>query len=338
MRDRVNAVATQERALLSSSLYYQDEGMWIPLPAWAQFLLDMGFALATQDDPGNRIVAGLALPMRSYAAPLIATGVIAGRLSLLAQNNDALERFEQIRALPVGTTLAYRKIGKRVKGFFNGIEEAKEYPMILLRTNDGLYKIPSTLALQLNIPATVSKSLPRKSNRRTKTALPPFLSLLLGQERARAVMLQSHLDCVIIGPIARLTAEINETRFAVQDTGAGFAPGTLQDILRARRLAKETESYRSELYYTHTREFEGKRQEIPAFVIFDGAVSFLKWRDWWRYSNWVVLLDQTETDFDTAIHTFNEECVKNEVKKANLGTPLGPPSRMPVAVYQEERT
>lgn len=313
--------------------------MWIPLPAWARFLLDMGFALATQDDPGNRIVACLALPIGSYGAPLIATGVIAGRFSLLAQNNDALERFEQIRALPLGTTLAYRNIGRRIKGHFDGIEEAKEYPMILLRTNEGLlYKIPSTLALQLNIQATVSKSLPRKSNRKTKTALPPFLSLFLGQERAMAVMLQSHLDCVIIGPIARLTAEITETRFAVRDTTRGFVPGTLQDVIHARRLAKETESYRSELYYTHARELEEKRQEIPVFVIFDGAVSFLKWRDFWRCSNWVVLLDQTETDFDTAVHTFNEECVKNEVKKANLGISLSPPSRMPVAVYQEDRT
>ncbi len=332
----MNAVATQERAILPGSLYYQQEERWTPLPAWTQFLLDLGFALATQEDPGNRIVAGLALPIRSYAAPFIATGVIAGKLSLLDQNNDALERFEQIRALPIGTSLAYRKIGKRIKGLFDGVEEAKGHFMILLRTNNELYKIPSTLALQVDIPAALSKSLPRRSNRRTKTALPPFLSLFLGQERARAVVLQSHLDCVIIGPIAQLTAEITETRLAVQDTTGGFAPGTLQDIIRARRLAKETESYRSELYYTHTRELEGKRQEIPVFVIFDGAVGFLKWRDFWRCSNWVVLLDQTEADFDTAVHTFNEECVKNEVKKANLGISLSPPSRMPVVVYQED--
>src|SRR5713101_5121097 len=170
-RNRVNAVATQERALLPGSLYYQQEERWTPLPAWTGFLLDLGFTLATQDDLGNRIVAGLALPIRSYAAPFIATGVIAGKLSLLAQNNDALERFEQIRALPVGTPLAYRKTGKRIKGLFDGVEEAKGHFMILLRTNDELYKIPSALALQVDIPA-VSKSLPRRSNRRTKTALP----------------------------------------------------------------------------------------------------------------------------------------------------------------------
>lgn len=335
----MDAVAIQDRTLPPSNLYYLHKGKWILLPTWSRFSLDLGFALATQDNSRCRIVAGLALPIRSYVASFIAVGVIAGKLSLLSQNDDALQRFEQIRSLPKGTPLTYRKIGKRIKGVFHGIEEVNGHSMILLcTTNDGLYMIPSTSALQIDIPATVSKSLPKRSNRRTKTAVPPFLSHFLGQEIAGAVALQSHLDCVIIGPTAQLTTEITETRIAVQDTTEKFVPGILQDIIRPRRLVKETEAYRSELYYTHTREFEGKRQEIPNFVIFDGAMSFLKWRDFWRHSNWVVLLDQTETDFDTAIHTLNEECVKNEVEKANLRIPLSPPHRMPVVVYQEGRT
>jgi hypothetical protein len=333
----VNAVATQERAIRPSSLYYQHKEGWLPLPAWAKFLLDLGFVLATQSNSGNRIVAGLALPIRSYAAPFIATSIIAGKLSLLTEINDAAERFEQISSLPIGTPLIYRKIGKRIKGIFDGIEEVKGCVMILLRAYDELYKIPSALALQVDIPSTVPKSLPRRSNRRTKTAIPPFLSLFLGQERAKAVVLQSHLDCMIIGPIAPLTAEVTGTKLAVQDSTGAFVPGTFQDIIRVQRLAKEAESYRSELYYTHMRELEEQRQENPVFVIFDGAASFLKWRDFWRYSNWVVLLDQTEADFTTAVHTFNEDCVKNEVKKADLSIPLSPPSRMPIAVYQEDR-
>ena len=194
----MNDVDPQERAVLSESLYYQYKERWIPLPAWAQFFFDLGFAITTQLDSANRFVTGLALPIRSYAAPLLATGVIKGQLSLPTQINDALKRFEQIRALPIGTPLTYRKIGKRIKGFFDGIEEAKGHFMILLHTNDELYKIPSKLALQVDIPATVSKSLPIRSNRRTKTAIPPFLSMFLGQEKARLTMLQSHLDCVII--------------------------------------------------------------------------------------------------------------------------------------------
>ena len=328
----------QERAVIAENLYYQYKGSWMPLPSWAQFFLDLGFAISAQSDSQNRIVAGLALPIRSYAAPLLATGIITGQFSLSTQTKDALKRFEWISSLPIGTPLTYRKTGIRIKGFFDGIEEAKGQFMILINTNNGLYKIPSTLALQVDIPPTVSKPLLLRSNRRTKTPIPPFLSLFLGQEKANLAMLQSHLDCVIIGPIGRLTAEISETRLAIQETKVGFVSGVLQDIIRPRRLSKETESYRSELYYTHMREIEEKRQEFPVFVIFDGAAGFLKWRDLWRYSNWVVLLDQTEADFDTAVNTFNEECVKNEVKKANLGGHLDLPSKMPFAIYQEERT
>lgn len=335
----MNAVTTQERATLSENLYYQHKERWISLPTWAQFFLDLGFALAPQDNPKSRIVTGLALPIRSYAAPLIATGIITGRLSPLVQSNDALKRLEQIRTLSIGTPLAYRNTDRRVKGSFGGVEEMDDgSSMILLCAGNERYMIPSRLALQVDLRPEASGPLVKLSIKQKKTPIPPFLSLFLGSEEARAIVLQSHLDCVIIGSIARLTTEINETRFAVRDATRSFSPGILQDIIRVRRLAKETESYRSELYYTHGRELEERRQEIPVFVIFDGAMSFLKWRDYWRQSNWVVLLDQTESDFDTAIHTFNEECVKNEVKKANLGIPLSVPSRMPVAVYQEERS
>ena len=66
-----------------NSLYYMNKETWIPLPSWGQFFLDLGYALAIHDDPRNRVIAGLALPTRAYAASLTATGIIAGRLSLL---------------------------------------------------------------------------------------------------------------------------------------------------------------------------------------------------------------------------------------------------------------
>lgn len=79
--------------------------------------LDLGYALATEDTNENRIVVGLALPTRAYAASLIATGIVAGKLSQPIKGDKAIERFQELSILPIGTSLIYRRCNKSIKVF-----------------------------------------------------------------------------------------------------------------------------------------------------------------------------------------------------------------------------
>jgi hypothetical protein len=42
----------------ASSLYYRNGDEWLPLPYWAQFLADLGSAIAAGTVPGKRTVTG----------------------------------------------------------------------------------------------------------------------------------------------------------------------------------------------------------------------------------------------------------------------------------------
>jgi hypothetical protein len=327
------------------SLYYMRKRNWIPLPQWGQFFLDLGYALAIRDNPESRVIAGLALPTRAYAAALAATGIVAGTLSLLTQDAGSYTRFQELCTLEIGSSLIYRTGNKRVKVFFDGAEVRGGDTKILLRAENqkgGLtYVIGQKHALQVEFPAKEFTSLPKRSYGRTDRTVSPFLTHFLDQETAKAVVLQSHLDCMIIGSIGRLDQEINCTSFATQNAKGEFVSGTLQDVLRVRRFSTNAETYRSDIYYTHTRDHPrdhpGIHQEMPAVIIFDGSTSYLKWRAFWRHPHCIVLLDQTEPGFDAAVQTFNEECIKNHLNDMAFKTQLKAPKGVPVSIYQEVR-
>ncbi len=140
--------------MLSNHLYYQSKGNWTQLPEWGQFLLDLGYALAFEEDRKHRIVVGLALPTRAYAAPLIATGIITGKLSLLIESNEANQRFQDLCALPVGTSLIYRRERELVEVLFDGYDD-NNHSMIRLYNDKQKYIIPtkSALTLQVEFPS-----------------------------------------------------------------------------------------------------------------------------------------------------------------------------------------
>ncbi len=210
--------------------------------------------------------------------------------------------------------------------------------MIRLRAGDKTYyEIPPALALNVEFPAREFASLPKRSNKWIDETIPPFLTNFFGQEAAKAAILESHSNCVIIGPIGRLDEEVNCVPFAVQVAGGGFEQGVLQDIIRTRRFSIIAETYQSDIYHTHSKDHAGIEQEMPPVIIFDGATSFLKWRACWSHPHYIVLLDQTEPGFDSAVQVFNEEYIKNHLKDVVLSKQLELPKRVPISIYQELR-
>lgn len=320
----------------SNGLYYKRKGQWIPLPQWGQFFLELGYVFGTQEESENRIIAGLALPTRVYAASLTTTGVITGSLSRPDHGNDALKRFRRLFKLASGTSLYYRREnGERVKVIFDG--PTSDGSMIEFHSGVHTYKIPPNLALRIEFPSKEMNALPGRSYRQSDTNIPPFLSYLFNETVAKEIILHSRLACIIIGSIGRIEQEIHYAQFAVQDSKGEFLDGSLQDIIRVRKFSENAETYRSDIFYTHSKEHPSWQQEIPEVVIFDGAKSFLKWGASYHYSHCIVLLAQTDPEFDAAVQAFNEGFIKNHLDDVVFKRPLKIPKGVPISVYQETR-
>jgi hypothetical protein len=319
-------------------LFYGSATSWIPLPYWGLFFVEMGITLNTYDNRQRRVIVGIVPPTLSYAASLISFGVTVGKFAPIDRGDEAVRRFQQLSTLENGTSLFYRQKKKLIKVFFDGFKEMNGEIMICLdtKTNGERYYITPKQALQVEFPAKSFSISPKRPSRRITAHPSQFMSSLLDTNTATAIASQSSLDSLIIGSLYRLKEEIQDRPFAAKKDGE-FIPGSLQDIVRVRKFSRNTETYRSEIYQVNSKECENVGQEIPTVVIFDGAKSFLRWRTYWCQSHWVVLLDQTEPDFDIAIQAFNYEYVMSPIHSRELlGFPLAP-AHIPTTMYQEEQ-
>ncbi len=333
-----NSAGKSGTCVTSINLFYEGSTSWIPLPRWAHFFMDVGIAVATHENIHKRAVVGLALPARGYAVSLVAFGVTMGRFASINRDTEATKRFQRLCELKSNTPLFYRKNGKLIKVFFDDIEEINGETKLRLntKTKGERYWITSKQALQVEFPAKEFSPLPKRSSRRVSTHPSQFLSSLFDTETARAIVSQSSLDSLTIGPLHRLQEETQTWPIAVR-TEAGFVSGLLQDVIRVRRFSKRAETYRSEIYHLNSKECENIGQEIPTVVIFESGSSFLRWRNSWRQSDWVVLFDQTEAEFDVAIQTFNEEYITSPVDDRELSEFPVVPAYISTAMYQEAR-
>ena len=67
------------------SFYFNDAGSWQPMPTWAEFLVDLGTALADVETDSESLVLAVATPTRAFAANLIALGVVSARSNIEKQ-------------------------------------------------------------------------------------------------------------------------------------------------------------------------------------------------------------------------------------------------------------
>src|SRR5438093_173958 len=98
--------STQEIEATSLHNLYEPEGNGpTALPCWAQACFLFGNAVMRWDDMQSRIIAGLSLPNRAYAALMIAAGLIIERARGATININS--NFQHIAGLSPGTALVY---------------------------------------------------------------------------------------------------------------------------------------------------------------------------------------------------------------------------------------
>ena len=315
-------------------LRYWADGQKKRLPSWSKFYLELGAAIARKGSVQQRLVTALAVPTRSYAAVLAAAGAVITNATTADSQGQASLRahFEMLNSLPSGTSVILRQGGRAVKGIFVGTRDNK---------NDGTVRIG--IQTQSSKGGALTEWLPLESSLKVQVSSTPWSNLPTDVESARVVntsssdfisqvfqgadlwnfVMKSTLDCVILGTASSLEQEATATKLSVGSCGSESSTGTLQDILRIRRLCRSDEAFRSEIFPVNVTDHVKTTVGLePQFVIFDGPAGFLKWRQNWSSHNWVVILDRTETRFMEAVQVVNEEFLgRIDERKLNLSIP-----------------
>ncbi len=321
-------------AAVSLDLFYQvNSGEWRSVPPWADFFLRVGQVLA-QPPNQNRIVIGVAVPIRSFAASLCAAGAVVAHLKGSLES-DLAPYFEYLCGLPIGTGVTVLRSDKhegirQYPGVLAGLDEAsidskdKSAPKVKLiriqisrstmresKAGGRVFMVDARRADTIRVldpdEAITAQDLPATPLGVSIRAVSDF-SLRIIPGGASQYIAKSKVGCLLVGSPGTLDREINETTFGVGDSSGGISAGTLGEVLKVRRFSRTRRQFHSDIY-TAASKWPPKKSVIgnPDLVIFDGAAGFMKWRDSFRESHLLIVLDQTEALFMEAVQRLNYE-------------------------------
>lgn len=302
---------------------------WHPLPRWAKTCFDIGFAVGSHIDEYSRLVVGLVVPTRIYAAALIAAGFVTSRVDEI----DVEQHFQTLSSLDEGTPVYWARDGHLIPAIFSGADVVNGKPCIWLQTATGgnLREIVWKEQSQNVHHAPTRFRLTRESKRIPLNLNQAFLRKLIGYIDLYQFAIQTDYTCAIWGQRARLHAEITQTLFAHGAPSDG-AIGTLQDILRVRSFQQAREPFRTDVLPLGA--VDQFIDSPPKVVIFDGARSYVRNREYCNDIHQIVVLDRTEgIVFKQAADEFNTDYF-NRSDTVDIAITELPPA-MELVAFQE---
>lgn len=320
-------------------MYYRDGSNWVNMPYWAVSYISLGSAIAIQKDPKHRLVVGLAVPVRAYAATLTALGIVIERAKIPSDNIEVSKYLAYLKTIERGVSVMYCPKEDWYPGNFVGLQQVGGKPFIAIIWKRGRERCKVTLPVsqaitRLQISGSTENDYAGKTVGRRLVHNKDFLKIILGGNNTNEFVVRSRLECLIIGCVNTLRHEIKETQISL---GTNHIAGTIQDVLRVRKFLGADSAYRSNVIPINREQSSHSfSSDIPYMTIFDGALSFLKWRDYWRKSNWIVLLDKTESCFREAVDQLNQEYVERRVRDAILASTLELPQGSEFLAFQED--
>jgi len=336
----VNPLQVQSR-FGKTNLYFIDNfDQLVPLPTWAIFFINLGYWVAQAERKKNRLVLGLAIPTRNYAAALAALGVVKVRVGIPTERIDNNRYFEQLCTLPKGTPVVFHDCKRRYKGIYQGIDETYgERRLRIQIENKSSGGLATLVAVKQSHNVAIAHkpniSLPKKQSGRPIITHNEFLDGVIGKANTSEFTTKTRLDCAVIGRITSLQNEILETSFASFSSSSKSKTGSLQDILRVHNFLSEGQAYRSEILPSQGSVPPQTTDElVPHVTIFDGATGFIKWRDDWCNSHWIILLERTEPHFKEAVEIIDTDYI-NRHNWEEIPNIIPAPSGVEMVVYQE---
>lgn len=331
---------TQNRFNKTNLYFINNLNQLTPLPIWAIFFINIGYWVAQAEIKKNRLVVGLAIPTRNYAAALTALGVVKARVSIPTERIDSNRYFEQLCKLPKGTPVVFHDCNRKYKGIYQGIDETcGERRLRIQRENKSSGGLTNLVSVeQSHNVAIVHKpniSLPKKQSGKPIITHNEFIDGVIGKSNTNEFITKTRLDCVVIGHNNTLKNEILEVPFSSFSSSHQSKTGFLQDILRVHNFLSEGQAYRSEILSSQVSESpQTTGRLVPHVTIFDGANGFIKWRDDWRNSHWIILLEHTATHFQEAVEIINNDYI-NRQNCEEIPNIISAPYGVEMVVYQE---
>ena len=295
---------------------YSHNGSFYPLPEWGNFFISLGNTISQIVECDTQFIVALSVPSRTFCTTLISLGYIANRVTS-ASYADYSSHANFLKSLPQKTPVILRiEIGKKFKGLLvkycqrggqNGFivkTDERNSTEWFIREEDSKKIDPLNIAEEFKLPDSQKG---RPISTRSK-----FSTTLLGNSGADNLISSTVFEEVIIGPKSLLKNEITEETFSTSNG----VQGTLQEILRTKNFQTPTAAYRTIIVSDRIRfEPDHSRIQDPPLAVFDGTQGYLKWRNFWKKSNWVVVLDRTENQFEPAIEQLTKDYVQNRIDK-----------------------
>ncbi len=286
-----------------ADLFYEYNGELLSLPKWGQFYISLGqYIDKTISSSSNRTIVGLTVPSRNFCAPLITLGFIGDRIELSERTGD-LEHIEYIKNLPFDTPVTFRsEFGKRFRGVYKGYVERGQELYFKLKTDKKTDRfVPVIDSRKIELLDKKEIKLWKNQTGRTIKQCSDFSLDLIGDQNAFSLTMYSKFEVVIIGSKKIIEKEIADQEFF---TG-NHKKGCLADVIRIKEYQGKFSAYRSRVISNRIKRTKLHTIEDPPLAIFDGSLSFLKWRPFWMKSNWVVILDRTDSQYDSSLEQLN---------------------------------
>lgn len=292
-----------------------------PLPQWASLIAGLGAALAEIDPSDQRLVVGVTLPTRGYAAAIAAAAHVLRRNQLdPMEPSDADVHFELLRTLPRGTPIKLLQGGRVHDGRLVGIEVREGTERVEITTRGMARFLPRQIALNVRPADSVTTTTGDLRSRRID--VPPLLAGFVDGQQAAAYATQSRLDCLIAGTLTLTTTDLTSREFATESDPGSH--GCLQDLARVSGVAGASSASRSLLVAAGATE-EVLPTQTPRLIVFDGGRAYLRLGHCWGGSHHLVVIDRSHPSAEPAAEALNSAYYAR-VDECELSAAECPPS------------
>lgn len=318
------------------AILQKDRDGWGPLPAWGTFLFRLGRASTKMLPERRSRIIGVSVPTRSYAAAFLGSGIVLASLErdCVARTHVGCEEF--LNGLPKGTPIWLRRHNRRLKALYEGPLVHEGVVRYGIRTERGTVRyLRSEECEGIELREAKGTSLPGHQNGLLIQEGKGFLSHALTEPVAGALVNKTRDDCVFVGSVAGLRAELCGQQLGARNEQGSVAAGSFQDIIRVRQFSGKGEGCRSHAFATGARARSPvARSPSAGAVVFDGALGFLRWRDYWAAPMRLVVLDRTDRNWPDAVEVLNHEYVHRRCSDRLALDISGIPAAIEVMAYE----
>ncbi len=309
--------------------YQKQDGDVAPLPTWAGYLVALGRFVVDHQRLDDRLVVGISLPTRSFAAAFAALGV-AGAAYQDPEERDPQKNFRRIASMPRGTPIRFRRGRFLNCGRLIGVE-----------TINGVEHLTYLDGAKCYLPwdrcSAVEPLDPTDEFVRRRRLAPnaQFVESVLGIDPL-AHAAYTCLDCVVVGVKDALRADIVGQQFVALRDGIPGVTGVLNDILRCDAFELNANDHDRTAVISGFTDVPPLRlrEERPPAVVFDGPAGYLRLRSYWPRSPLLVLLDRTSPSAAAAADAFNQELALS-IDDADLSAVGELPAELESRAYYE---